>query len=303
MNKNIIIIFSTIISLNFNILAQNENITINFKRNLDNSIDFNYEKKLHGSFYLNIEFGNLSNAYSKNHTAVVKDASGSLFKLSAINSKEPINFSYKYSYTRGVPNPKVDSLFTYCLPFKKGKTVTIFESKNLNETYFGSEKPLKWKSYSIDRASSDTICNMRKGIVVEIVNEFSKDPSIEYNYTSKMNKVVIEHEDGTFASYSGLKKDAIFTKLGQTVYPQTVLGTLETLNNTSYRLYFHIYYIIHKNEKIQSEFLTPYFFTHDGSKHLMNKTEYVVECDENILLQEFSKKEKKQYLKNPKSYL
>ena len=70
MNKNIIIIFSTIISLNFNILAQNENITINFKRNLDNSIDFNYEKKLHGSFYLNIEFGNLSNAYSKNHTAV-----------------------------------------------------------------------------------------------------------------------------------------------------------------------------------------------------------------------------------------
>ncbi|MBP0903812.1 hypothetical protein ACFSKN_16030 [Mariniflexile gromovii] len=311
MKKTLYLVIFIALGVNYTLLSQNEKITINFKRNSDNSIDFYYDKKIPGSFYLNLEFTGLSNAHSKNHTAIIKDASGSFFNLRPINSKQPINFSYKYSYLRGIPNPKVDSLFTYTLPLKKGKTVTIIESTNLSETYFGSEAPSKWKSYIIDRTSSDTVCNMRKGIVVEIVNEFTRNPEINLNYTSKMNRIVVEHEDGTFASYSGLKKDAIFVSLGQTIYPQTLIGTLEAINDYTYRLYFHIYYLIDESlkskestthQKSQNEFLTPYFLTKIGSKKLNNKTNYIVEFNESILFKELSKKEKKQYLKNSEMF-
>ena len=94
---------------------------------------------------------------------------------------------------------------------------------------------------------------LEKGIVVEITNEFKTDPSLKYEFTSKMNRVLIEHSDGTYASYTGFKKDLIFVKLGQTVYPQTPLGTLDQFNNSSYRLYFNIHYLVTKNMDSKTE--------------------------------------------------
>lgn len=307
----IILLFFLVKNLASN--AQNKNITITFKRNADNSINFRYEKKLPGSFYLNIVFNNLQNCNKRTYKGVIKNNSGNLFKLKPVNKDKPINFSYKYSYTRGVPNPKTDSLFTYSLPFKNGKAITILESSNLNQTYLGSEKPSKWKSYIINRSVSDTVCSMRKGMVVKIVNEFNTDTTTQYSYKSNMNSILIEHTDGTFASYKGFKKNSFFVKLGQTVYPQTQLGVLDAFSKDTFRLYFNIYYLTTnilntkkkttvKGYKSNSEFLTPYFYTTNGTQQLKNRTHYIIGFNNNILFKEFTKREKKKYLKTPELF-
>ncbi|NMH86229.1 hypothetical protein [Flavivirga algicola] len=313
MKKKQIIIFLILLGISHNLTSQNKNITINIKRNSDNSVDFYYEKKLPGSFYISIEFTSLSNTYNKKYHTVVKNNSGRLFKLKPINKEQPINFSYKYSYIQGTPNPKVDKLFAYTLPFKKEKGITILESTNLNEVYFGSEKPSNWKSYVIDRTYADTVCSMRKGLVVKIVNEFNTDTLTQYSYKSKMNSILIEHSDGTFASYKGFKKNSFLVKLGQTVYPQSQLGILDAFNDSTYRLYFHIYYLINndlnlkgkvslKEQKSNNGFLTPYFYTTNGSEQLKHKNDYIIDFNEATFFQEFTKREKKKYLKNPENF-
>ena len=92
----------------------------------------------------------------------MKHDRGNLLKLAPANKEQNIGFSYDYSFIRGVPDPKVDSLFNYVLPFKKGKTIKINESSNLGEKYLGQEKPINWKSYVIDRTDADTVCSVRK---------------------------------------------------------------------------------------------------------------------------------------------
>ena len=304
-----LITFLVVIGINQNLLSQNKNIEITYKRNTDKTVDISYTKKLPGSYYIKLEFTTLKNCYKSNIERVIKNSSGRLIKLKPIDSKQHVNFSYKYSTIRGNPNPKIDSLFNYTIPFKKGKKVRINEAWNVGEKYFGNDRPTNWKSYIIYRKSPDTICSMRKGIVVQITNKFNVDTLFNKSFTSKRNTILIEHSDGTYASYTGFKKNSIFVKLGQTVYPQTKLGILEIFNAGKYRLSFAIYYIIDsnlenlkkqnlKNRKSRNAFLTPYFITENGSEKIKSRNEYIVTSNEKILFEEFTKREKKKYKKN-----
>lgn len=304
--------FLTILVINQKLLSQNTNIEITHKRNPDKSVDFYYTKKLPGSYYLKLEFPNLENCYQTNFEGVIKNSTGRLLKLEPINKEQHVNFSYTIFSIRGNPNPKIDKNFIYVLPFKVGKSINIIKSSSLKEEYFNAKKNLNWNSFIVDRISADTIFNMRKGIVIEIIDEFKTDSLDAYKYTSKMNKIFIEHEDGTISRYIGFNGKSIFVKLGQTVYPQTKLGVLDIFNNSIYRLYFDIYYLKKINfdsiEKRtlssadQSEYLNPYFYTTNGPITLKNKNENIVEIDETIRLKEFTKREKKLYKKSPQTF-
>ena len=190
------------------LFAQSDNIKITYKRNSNKSVDFYYTKKLPGSFYLSVRFTKLENSNSFDYSDVIKAKSGYLFTLRPIDNRKSIRFSYKRSWLRGVPNPKTDSLFTYGLPFKEGVKVLVRENKNVGEKYFGSEKPSKWKSYAAYVKTTDTVCSMRKGIVVGITNKYENDTISKKKFTTKRNSVRIEHQDGTIASYYGFKKNS-----------------------------------------------------------------------------------------------
>lgn len=310
-NKGIICLMLVVI--NFQLFAQVQNITINRIVNVDKSIDLNYEKKLPGSYYVFIEFSDVSNCYTSEYKGVIAGYSGRLLSLKPINAQQGIGYSLKYSAVMGVPNPKVDSLFQYTLPFKIGKKVKICEAGNIGEKYFGSEKPANWKSYVVHFKNPDTIFSMRKGIVVKLTNEYDEDASITKNYTSKRNSIIIEHEDGTFAEYKGFKKNSFKVKLGQIVYPQTQLGTIELFNKSenNYRFDFCIYYLFNlksignnekqtfKNNGSRYKFVTPKFLTSDGLTTVESIKEYTTSFNETILLQEMTRSEKKKYLKDP----
>jgi len=315
MKKRTIYLFTflTIVGINYNLISQEKNIEITYKRNDDKSVDINYKKKLPGSYYLKLDFTLLENSYQSTFKGVIKNNSGNITRLRPINKNEHINFSYKYTTIIGNPNSKADSLFKYVLPFKKGKKVTIDEATNLGEKYFGSERPVNWKSYVVYMDSPDTICNMRKGIVVKITDKYESDTLFEKSYTSKRNAVIIEHSDGTYASYTGFKKNSIFVKLGQTVYPQNNLGMIDIFNTGKYRLSFAIYHLIDsdlknpqkqnlKNQKNRYAFLTPYFITENGNEKIKARKEYTTFSIEKIRFKEFTKRELKKYKKNPQLF-
>ena len=261
---------------------------------------------------MNIKFSNKENTYTSNYNGVVKHQSGLLFKMKATDKSERIRYSYSSSWIRGVPNPKVDSTFVYTLPFKKGNKLYAREQGYAKETYFGTVRPVSWKAYSFGTKTTDTVCSIRKGLVIDIVNTFEKD-TLKKEFTTQKNRIIIEHKDGTIAIYKGFNKNSILVKLGQTVYPQTSLGLMDKSKKGIHYISLMVSYLINndfeelKNRsftrgKSANKFITPFFYSPEGSFQLENKTEYIVEFDTSILTKEFTKREIKKYKKHPELF-
>ena len=149
---------------------------------------------------------------------------------------------------------------------------------------------------------------MRKGIVVEIENKYKTDHSGTYKYTSKMNRIKIEHKDGTISKYLGFNKEYIFVKLGQTVYPQNKLGVFGLFDNTEYRLYFDVSYLKkvdfkgERNMSTDSNNVNPYFYSEQRALRLNANMVYTVEMSQYVFLKEFTRREKIKYKKNKLTY-
>jgi hypothetical protein len=309
-NSFLVIVLTLLtISTSLKLQAQERAVEVSSIRNADKSIDIQYQKNKPGSYTIKVKFSNISNTFVSDYEDVIQYNSGTLITLRPQNNNLDIGYSYSYSYSMGNQKPKVDSLFQYLLPFKKGKKVTVYESTNLNEEYFGAEKVDSWKSYHITSKTADSIFAMRKGIVVDLKNEYQTDTITNMVYTSKKNTLIIEHEDGTYAAYKGFKKDSFKVKLGDIVYPNTMLGILDRFNNKRYVLHFNIYYhdqsrIVDntnatlKTAKSTHAFVTPYFFTKEGLIKIIPKSSFTSETKEAIITKEMSKKEIKQHLKS-----
>lgn len=293
--------------------AQKKSIEVSYEKNDDNSVDFYFKKNVPGSYHLTIKFSELSNSLSIGFKGVVKNSSGHLFSIEPTNSKKRIGFAYKISRVRGTPNPKVDSLFAYALPFKNGKKMGLIEYNNVGQKYFNNEVPKNWKSYGSFRINPDTVYAMRKGIVVSLLNKYDSNTEFDKSYSSKQNRLLIEHDDGTYAEYKGFKRNSFFVKLGQTVYPKTKLGILDKFNDAKFghRLTFSIHYLVDTkplgkqtitNRKSRHEYITPYFQTSEGVKKLTHKSFYHVLVNDEIVTKEMTRKEIKQFKKNPQKF-
>ena len=304
-----LLLFIIIVGINSSVIAQTPQITIERSVNTDNSVVLSYKKEEPGSYFVYLNFSNVTNSNVSNYKTIIDSYSGNLLTLKPSNDKQSIGYALQYYVIFGKPNPKVDSLFHYVLPFKKGKRHKIVEASNLGEKYLGQEKPKNWKSYVINSTTPDTICSMRKGIVVKIDNQY-QNSSLDMSFTSKRNSITVEHSDGTIAIYNGFKKNLIFVKLGQTVYPQTELGVIEEFNPGVYRADFFVFYWSDKeintaskqffqNYRSKYTYLAPYFVTENGVAQIVSTNEYEALCTEEQLTLEFSRSEKKKYLKEP----
>jgi hypothetical protein len=290
--------------------AQNKNIEISYETKSDNSVKFYYKKNTPGSYFITLEFDKLTNCNnSRTYKKVIKYSSGALFTLKPANQNQGISFSYKMKYIRGDPNPKINNDIIYALPFKTEKSIKIVEASNLGEKYFGDKKPIDWKSFIVHSDESDTIYCMRKGLVIRIIDAYKNDDKLNKTYTSKRNSILIEHIDGSYASYKGFDKNEIFVKLGQKVYPHSLLGRLEKFNKTNYRLDFNTFHYLKnllddkkntlKNINRKTKYLNPTFFADNQNKKIISRESYIVSFNKEIKLQEFSRREKKKYKKNP----
>lgn len=289
-----------------NVFSQTKTIQIETKRNADKSVDFYYKKSEPGSFLLSIKFKKLDNSSSRDYLEVVKSSGGKIFSLQPINKNYGIGFSYTYTYIRGDINPNIDSAFVYILPFRKGKSILVTESNFIGSSYFGSDSPKNGKAYYFKGIDCDTAFAARKGLVVKVTDDFEND-TLSY-FTSKQNEILIEHQDGTFARYTGFQKNGIFVETGQMVYPQTSLGIVNKNTNSESKLGFMVYFLISSgfdlkstqtlnNQTSNHEFITPLFYTSEGTQKLQNRTSYTVDFDDATLFMEYTKRELKKMKK------
>lgn len=293
----LVVVFALVFSNNFYSQSQAPKIIITQTRNADNSVDFNYTKEAIGSYVVDVNFAKLENTKTKSIPCVnASSDSGLLFTLKPVSKKKKIEFTYSYSLTPGFINPKIDSSVVYVLPFKKDNKVKIYDITRKDRS------PAIWKTHLVYSNKPDTIYCMRKGIVVGIntLTTTSFDDVTQKNTTAYQEQIVVEHADGTFASYTSLNKKSIMVALGQKVYPQTKLGVMDKYNKDRFKFMFHIYYYQNgekdgSNFRLNDRSVQPNFITQNGMEQLENKNEYVVSYDDNILNQELTEKEKKKF--------
>lgn len=288
-----------------NVKSQNNSVLITSERNKDQSVDFFYEKNDFGSFFLNLTFDQLENAAPTSYKGSLNAFRGKFLSIRPISSNSSIGFSYKYTWIRGVLNPKIDTGFVYLLPAAKGKTVKALHHLNMNKRYFGGVEPKNWKSFQFDVEPEDTVFSARKGLVVEVKDGIDPDSTVSVSYSNKSNSILIEHEDGTLASYYVLKKGSLMVKPGQIVNPHTPLalaGTYDVESNSQIR--FYVYYLVEGNlEKSEKSsfatkknyyaFVNPLFYTSEGNVCLEASKDYTSDFKEEHILKELSKREKK----------
>ena len=299
-----IFLFVLLISGSF-LFAQNKKINVKFSTQKDNSVVFSYTKTIPGSYYLKVSFNKLNNSLNINNVfyKVLKNKSGYLFKLRPVNKSRGISFSYSYFYIMGKPNPKIDTSFVYLLPFKEGKNI-YFEpiTKNVKE-YFGAKPAENFYKYQFISKNPDTVCAVRKGTVISVVDKYSVDTTLAYSYSSERNRITIEHKDGTFADYTGFHKDKIFVKTGDIVYPGTELGVLDRYDKSKqYQLRLGFFFLKKPKSNFKSEYkyFTPYFLTSNGVEKLQPEKNYTVKVSGEIVMKEMKRKEKKKWKKKHK---
>ncbi|MBP6182301.1 hypothetical protein [Flavobacterium sp.] len=280
---NLALVFLLLLVVNNSLYSQAPNLHIKTTKNADNTVDFYYEKEAVGSFIVSLNFSKLENTETKSVPILnVTANSGFLFKLKPLDKNKKIDFFYDYSVTPGYLNPTLDSTVTYILPFKNGKKVKI---------YWGIRpgiSPEKWKKYVVNSNNQDSVFGMRKGVVVDVrtLTVFNKDEATQETKKALRKEIIVEHADGTFASYSGIEKNSIAVKIGQTINPQSYIGVMDKLNGDGYSFTFDIYY--HEpnqmNYRGNLKSVSPNFLTQNGIQKLESKKEYVVTYDESILL-------------------
>ncbi|WP_026713959.1 peptidoglycan DD-metalloendopeptidase family protein [Flavobacterium daejeonense] len=254
---------------------ENPNLHIKANKNADNTVDFYYEKGAVGSFIVSLNFSKLENAENDSIPKFnVTANSGFLFKLKPLNKNKKIDFFYSYNVTQGYLNPKINSALTYELPFKNGKKVKI---------YWGTRpgiSPDRWKKYIVYSNNQDSVFTMRKGVVVFLrtLTRFDKDETAQETKKVAVKEIVVEHSDGTFASYSGIEENSIAVKVGQNINSHDYLGLMDKSNGGRYSLTFDIYYHEADTEEFRGNLVAvnPIFLTQNGSEKLENKKEYVV---------------------------
>ena len=295
------------------VFAQKQPIELSYEVRGDKSVAFSYKKNEPGSYFLRIDFPQLRNAHQSSYEQVIKYDHGKLLQLRPIHREEGIQFSYKYSFIRGIPNPDVDSLFQYALPVQDTKAVEIREASHVGEKYFSAERPINWTSYILYANKPETVHSMRRGLVVEVLDQFDANTDKDKTFTSDRNHVIIEHEDGTYAMYKGLNKGTIAVEPGDEVFPGNLLGEMQEFNKLLYRLDFSVYYLYNeefddnkakslREEKSNNKYLKPYFITKSGVIQIESGKEYLPEMNAAIFTREFSNREKRQYGKDPEAF-
>jgi TonB family protein len=305
-----------LLGMHFSIEAQNKAITVTCERNSNKGYNFSYTKNTEGSYTVFVKINDANNLDETEFRGVVNQFSGTLFSVNSIEKDRSFGFSnYSTSYLRGVPNPKIDTSFVYALPFRKVSPLSVNNLTDLREKYFGDTPTRKMKAFEFSSLDCDTACAIRKGIVVSVTDMYEMDSTIGKSYTSQVNSILIEHPDGTLASYSGFKKGSIFVKEGQKVFPFTALGILAHYDiSKKHQLRLSVYYLAdievgnnsndnakNNNSKRYYDYINPYFLTTLGVCHIQKGKKYSVGVSDYVIEHEMTKKELKAIGKKSKT--
>lgn len=305
MRKNINLLLLLLILSTLRLFGQETKVEVSAERKSDNSVEIKYSKNDPGTLTFQIKFNNLSNSSPTGSNFQAKGYGGNLLTLRPTNKDQSISYSYNYRFIRGKLNPKVNFEFIYGFPLSENVDVRVSEAGYLNAKYFGNKEPEDWKSYYFHTKNEENVLAARKGLVVEVVDG-QEDIGENVSFTSKNNKVIVEQEDGTLATYGVLKSGSIVVKVGDVVFPKDVIAKNSKRSDNLYSFSFNIIYLkvadlfINEGMNVANTqsyygFLTPKFLVNAGTQTLENNSTYQGVWNEEIIVKEMSKKELKKY--------
>ena len=144
-----------------------------------------------------------------------------IIPLSLIKDTTSINLNYytKIKGTLGKPGITPDYEYAYALPYPKGKSYKIMQS-------FGGKfsHTMEHSKYAIDFAIpvGDTITAARDGVVVLTIDNYKEHGGRDF--MNKANKIVIMHDDGTFAHYDHLDYKGVLVQNGDYIEKGKPIG-------------------------------------------------------------------------------
>jgi hypothetical protein len=215
--------------------------------------------------------------------------------------------NYTFSYIRGVANPYVSADIIYSLPVSSSKYFKVSSLTNLDQK-FGGILPQNWVAYQFNGATGDTIFAVRKGEVVEIIDQYdSGSAEGEFVYKKDANSILVQHADGTYARYLVLEKGSVMVKKGDIVFPHSPLalfGTYDSKDNAQLRLmvfYLDVKDFTSRSNSIDAkrsvfyDFINPVFEIGESNNVLFSGQKYRGSCSSKLFMQELSNREKKRF--------
>jgi murein DD-endopeptidase MepM/ murein hydrolase activator NlpD len=168
-------------------------------------------------------------------------------------------------YIGDVTIKNFDSNYQYDLPFKKGKSFTIFQGYN------GTFSHQNENSLDFTMPEGTEILAARDGLVVDFVSH-NNTACPTRNCADKANYITILHPDGTFAQYYHLKQNGVKVNIGDQVKKGDVIGLS---GNTGWSKGPHLHFVTYLSSTTDDKLmktLKTLFRTGNG-----NKAEYLVE--------------------------
>lgn len=288
-----------------------KDIEISITRNSDLSVDLNYSKNKPGIYTIKLKLNALTNTTtSEEYETTVYNSSGTLLKLKPINTAQPVSFNtYSYQYILGSTTSKVDTNFIYALPLPPETEYSMRSSSLITSSILREQTPEYFKSFTFRTQHASDILAIRKGTVVNIIDQYDVTPDTKFSYKSSTNKITVQHEDGSMAVYNCFEKGSAKVKEGDIVYPQTKLASAVKYSDSdkAYTFFVRIIYLKRKpfdipvpktlKESVDNpryDYVNIKFFYGDNTPPQDSKKPVKVpELPKSILQKELSKKELK----------
>ena len=172
------------------------------------------------SVEFNFNAENMSSTLGNKSIAVIPANSKKylLSELKTIDVKKGTHFNYNVFYVLGDVNAGfAESGYVYNLPFAKNKRYIIYQGYN---GLFSHRN-----TYSLDFSlqTGDEVFAAREGKVVQITVNNSKN-CMTKDCAKLNNKIIIMHNDGTFAEYVHLNQNGAKVKIGENVERNQLIG-------------------------------------------------------------------------------
>ncbi len=171
-----------------------------------------------------------------------------LFKLSVKDNNTPLK--YTWSYAMG--NPFIDEVqydYPYQLPYKHKKRYFLLQG------YHGKFSHKREYALDFKMKEGTEICAARGGKVVWLSKD-SDEGGKSSKFSALANRIIIEHNDGTYASYFHLKYKGVLVELGEYVNAGQVIGLS---GNTGWSSTPHLHFVVKKPEYLSLVSIPTYF--------------------------------------------
>jgi len=245
--------------------------------------------------FLKIEFTELQNTTDDEIRIYYRKLSSgynNIFNLTRHVGAGSPYFYYNVEAYRSDPVAKVDLDFPYLVPFTPGKTVSVFDVKDING-FWGNEKLKSWAATGFKAQPGDKIYASRTGEVVEIVEQTRTEES-EFWYNTWTNIVTLLQPDGTLISYKNVIDPNHELKLNQKILAGQVLGEVAPGADGIIVLIYH-------NSGVNDDllFVIPQFFIESGKVEMVNSLMSIKVVHPNeVRGLEMTKREQRKYLKD-----